>query len=60
VKILGTPIQSIIDTEDRKVFADHINQIGEKVTPSRAVYSVDEVTNVLLLLVLLLLLIYFF
>ncbi|KAI5721517.1 hypothetical protein M8J77_021715 [Diaphorina citri] len=42
VKILGTPIQSIIDTEDRKVFADHINQIGEKVTPSRAVYSVDE------------------
>uniref|UniRef100_A0A8D8Q3C6 CAD protein n=1 Tax=Cacopsylla melanoneura TaxID=428564 RepID=A0A8D8Q3C6_9HEMI len=42
VKILGTPIQSIIDTEDRKVFADHVSSIGEKVTPSKAVYSVEE------------------
>ncbi|XP_049813698.1 CAD protein [Schistocerca nitens] len=42
VRVLGTPIQSIIDTEDRKIFAEKINQIGEKVAPSAAVYSVQE------------------
>ncbi|XP_076265993.1 carbamoyl-phosphate synthetase 2, aspartate transcarbamylase, and dihydroorotase rudimentary isoform X2 [Rhynchophorus ferrugineus] len=41
-KILGTPIQSIIDTEDRKIFSERIAQIGEKVAPSMAVCSVDE------------------
>lgn len=43
VRILGTPIQSIIDTEDRKVFSEKIQQLGEKVAPSAAVYSVSEV-----------------
>lgn len=42
VKILGTPIKSIIETEDRKLFADRVNEIGEKVAPSAAVYSVQE------------------
>lgn len=42
VKILGTPIQAIIDTEDRKVFSDRISVIGEKVAPSAAAYSVQE------------------
>lgn len=42
VKVLGTPIQSIIETEDRKIFAERINEIGEKVAPSAAVYSVQE------------------
>ena len=42
VKILGTPIESIIQTEDRKLFADRINEIGEKVAPSIAVTSVPE------------------
>lgn len=42
VKVLGTPIQSIIETEDRKIFADRVNEIGEKVAPSAAVYSVQE------------------
>ena len=32
--ILGTPIQSIIESEDRKLFADKIAQIGEKVSRS--------------------------
>ncbi|XP_030768369.1 CAD protein-like [Sitophilus oryzae] len=41
-KILGTPIQAIIDTEDRKVFAERIAEIGEKVAPSLAVGSVEE------------------
>lgn len=31
VKILGTPIQSIIETEDRKIFSEKIAAIGEKV-----------------------------
>lgn len=42
VKILGTPIQAIIDTEDRKVFSERIAAIGEKVAPSVAAYSVQE------------------
>ncbi|XP_045519117.1 CAD protein isoform X2 [Pieris brassicae] len=42
VNVLGTPIQSIVDTEDRKIFAEKINAIGEKVAPSAAVSSVEE------------------
>ncbi|CAG9761006.1 unnamed protein product [Ceutorhynchus assimilis] len=41
-KILGTPIQAVIDTEDRKVFSERVAEIEEKVAPSMAVYSVDE------------------
>lgn len=43
IKILGTPIESIILTEDRKMFADRIGEINEKVAPSAAVYSIQEV-----------------
>ena len=32
VKILGTPIKSIIETEDRKLFAERIAEIGEQVS----------------------------
>ena len=42
VKILGTPIQSIIESEDRKLFADKIAEIGQSVAPSRTVANVDE------------------
>ncbi|XP_033171032.1 CAD protein [Drosophila mauritiana] len=42
VRILGTPIQSIIETEDRKLFAERVNEIGEQVAPSEAVYSVAQ------------------
>lgn len=45
IKILGTPIQSIIETEDRKIFAERIAEINEKVAPSAAVYSIQEVRN---------------
>ncbi|XP_074041253.1 carbamoyl-phosphate synthetase 2, aspartate transcarbamylase, and dihydroorotase rudimentary isoform X1 [Leptinotarsa decemlineata] len=41
-QILGTPIQAIIDTEDRKVFSERISEIGEKVAPSMAAHSVQE------------------
>ncbi|XP_003704308.2 carbamoyl-phosphate synthetase 2, aspartate transcarbamylase, and dihydroorotase rudimentary [Megachile rotundata] len=42
VRILGTPIQSVIETEDRKLFAERIAQLNEKVAPSAAVYSIQE------------------
>ncbi|KAL7743386.1 hypothetical protein ACLKA6_008358 [Drosophila palustris] len=42
VRILGTSIQSIIETEDRKLFAERVNEIGERVAPSEAVYTVAE------------------
>lgn len=41
-KILGTPIQAIIDTEDRKAFSERISEIGERVAPSMAAHSVQE------------------
>lgn len=41
VQILGTPIQSIIETEDREIFAKRVNSIGEKVAPSACVYSIE-------------------
>lgn len=45
VKVLGTPVKSIEDTEDRKIFAEKMQEIGEKVAPSKAAYSVDEVSK---------------
>lgn len=42
VRILGTPIQSIIETEDRKLFAQRVHEISEQVAPSEAVYTVAE------------------
>ncbi|CAH0604653.1 unnamed protein product [Chrysodeixis includens] len=42
VSVLGTPIQSIVDTEDRKIFAEKVNAIGEKVAPSAAVTTIEE------------------
>ena len=39
---MGTQISSIIETEDRKLFAERVNEIGEKVAPSAAVYSIEE------------------
>lgn len=41
VTILGTPIQSIIETEDREIFANKVHGIGEKVAPSACVYSIE-------------------
>lgn len=48
VKILGTPIESIIETEDREIFAKRVNSIGEKVAPSACVYSVGELVTKLI------------
>ena len=42
VKVLGTPIESIIDTEDRDLFVKKIKEIGLKVPISKAVKNVDD------------------
>ncbi|KAH9406410.1 hypothetical protein TYRP_013385 [Tyrophagus putrescentiae] len=42
VQVLGTPIKSIIDSEDRKIFAEKVAQVGGEVAPNEAVYSVEE------------------
>uniref|UniRef100_A0A182P0V3 ATP-grasp domain-containing protein n=1 Tax=Anopheles epiroticus TaxID=199890 RepID=A0A182P0V3_9DIPT len=42
VRIMGTPIRSIIETEDRKLFAQRVAEIGEQVAPSAAVTSIQE------------------
>lgn len=42
VQTLGTPVSSIVCTEDRKMFAEKLAEIGERVAPSEAVYSVKQ------------------
>jgi len=42
VKVLGTPIESILNTEDRALFTKKIKEIGLKVPVSKAVNSIDE------------------
>lgn len=40
VKVLGTPVESIIATEDRQLFADKLKEINERIAPSVAVETV--------------------
>ncbi|XP_069989210.1 multifunctional protein CAD isoform X7 [Penaeus vannamei] len=42
VRVLGTPVTSIVQSEDRKMFAEVVASVGERVAPSAAVYSVEE------------------
>ncbi len=42
VKVLGTPVQSIIDTEDREIFAENLRKINIKTPKSIAVTSIDD------------------
>ncbi|KAF4622469.1 hypothetical protein D9613_009313 [Agrocybe pediades] len=42
VKVLGTPIQTIITTEDRQLFASAMEEIGEKCAESRTATTPDE------------------
>ncbi len=42
VKVLGTPIQAIIDTEDREIFVNKLNEIDVKTPHSQAVESIEE------------------
>lgn len=44
VAVLGTQIKVIEWTEDRKVFAEKMLEIGERVAPSAAATTVNEVS----------------
>ncbi|KAF2143758.1 uncharacterized protein K452DRAFT_296741 [Aplosporella prunicola CBS 121167] len=46
VKVLGTPIDTIITTEDRELFARAMDSIGEKCAKSASANSVDEAMRV--------------
>jgi carbamoyl-phosphate synthase large subunit len=41
VQVLGTPVQAIIDTEDRDIFVQKLDQIGVLTARSRAVTTVE-------------------
>ena len=43
VKLLGTQVESIKNTEDRELFKELMVSIGEKVPRSKAVVSMDEI-----------------
>ncbi|MCM1028436.1 MAG: carbamoyl-phosphate synthase (glutamine-hydrolyzing) large subunit [Pseudoflavonifractor sp.] len=42
VKVLGTPVQAIMDTEDRELFVKKLDEIEVKTIKSQAVDSVEE------------------
>ncbi len=43
VEVLGTPVQAIIDTEDRDLFVKRLDEIGVKTIKSEACLTVEEV-----------------
>ena len=42
VKVLGTPVQSIIDTEDREIFVEKLDQIDVKTARSMATGTLEK------------------
>jgi len=45
VKILGTPIDAVIDTEDRELFVKKLNEINVKTIESAAVNTIEDAEN---------------
>jgi carbamoyl-phosphate synthase large subunit len=42
IKVLGTPVETIKDTEDRLLFAERVNEVGLKVARSKTATNVEE------------------
>ncbi|MCQ2144332.1 MAG: carbamoyl-phosphate synthase (glutamine-hydrolyzing) large subunit [Bacteroidales bacterium] len=42
VKVLGTPVQAIIDTEDRELFVGKLDEIGVKTIKSQACENIEQ------------------
>ena len=42
IKVLGTPVETIKDTEDRLLFGDRVAEVGLKIARSKTAKSVDE------------------
>ncbi len=45
VRVLGTPVQSIIDTEDREIFNQKLSEIDVKYIKSEAVTNLEDATR---------------
>ena len=45
VRVLGTPVQTIINTEDRELFVDQLKEINVKTIKSRAVVDAEGARN---------------
>ena len=45
VQVLGTPVQTIIDTEDRELFVEKLDEIDVKTISSVACSSIEEATK---------------
>ena len=46
IQVMGTPVQSIIDTEDREKFVNKLDEIDVKTIKSEAVTSINEAKRV--------------
>ena len=46
IEILGSPIESVIDTEDRQRFKLHLDQISERSIESHIAHNIDEALQV--------------
>ena len=42
VKVLGTPVQAIMDTEDRELFVEKLNEINVKTIKSEACSTIEQ------------------
>ena len=42
VRVLGTPVQAIMDTEDRELFVEKLNEINVKTIKSEAVENLED------------------
>ncbi|MBO7645602.1 MAG: carbamoyl-phosphate synthase (glutamine-hydrolyzing) large subunit [Prevotella sp.] len=42
VRVLGTPVQAIMDTEDRELFVEKLDEIGVKTIKSHAVENIED------------------
>ena len=42
VQVLGTPVQAIMDTEDRELFVERLNEIDVKTIKSEAVENIED------------------
>ena len=42
VRVLGTPVQAIVDTEDRELFVDRLNEIDVKTIKSEACENIEQ------------------
>ena len=47
VRVLGTPVEAIVATEDRQVFAERLATVNESVAPSASCKTTEEVSPAL-------------